>query len=942
MRFTRPLLLLLLLLLPTFAWTGWPRGRYGRGRAWAGLAVRCLLVSLVVLSLAGLQSVHGSNTLAVVFAIDGSDSVNPGQRERAFAFVAEAIAQIEPGDQAAVVLFGANALVERPMSSHPALDTITSRPATQQTDLSKAVRLALALFPPGAARHLVILSDGHPTSGDAESAIRLARAQGVQVDVVPLGAPLRAEVWLGEIDIPTRLHQGEAFAASVAVESTVATTATLTLLSGDRVVTEQGMRLAPGRTQFALPLLAEEPGFATYRAVLAPAADTYPQNNELTAFTMIEGPPRVLIVAEEEQAAGPLKDALQSTGLEVREALPGALASDAAALAQYAAVIVVDIPARALSPRAMAALQTFVRDLGGGLVAVGGSNAYGVGGWYDTPLEEALPVDMTLHDPQRFPPMSIVVIIDKSGSMSVLEGGVEKIRLAGEAAARVAELIHEEDEITVIAFDDRPADVIGPLPGSRRDEVIDQVIRLQAGGGGIYVRESLQAALERLEESRHPVRHILLLADGSDSEHQQGVAELVREEITGQNISLSTVAIGAGQDLPFLEQIAALGGGRSYFTDRAVNLPVIFAQETQLAMRSYIVEEPFYPRQTATSPVLEAIDTVPQLAGYVATTPKAVAQVILTTHQGDPLLASWQYGLGRAVAWTSDASGRWAARWTEWDGFPRFWSQVVRWALSQQSDLPLELSVTMEEETARIRVDAVDSEGRFLNELELTASVVPPGREPVNVPLEQSAPGRYEGTFAPGAEGAYLLRISGAQDGESLGITGGWVLGYSPEYAALDADPDYLSYLAALGGGAVLEAPAEALAHTAHGRGTTRDLWPVLLGLATVLLPFDVAVRRLALTARDLAATWRRLTSRWSGRPPRQAGAELSPAGRLLAAKRRAEPPPGAPERIPRTPAPTSGPAGEAPEQPATPGAAEPEEEQETLARRLVRRRRQP
>ena len=1025
MIFTQPLFLLLLPLLAYFAYLGRPIGRYGRGRAWAALGLRCLIALLVVLSLAGTQSVHGGHELAVVFLVDVSDSVSQPERERALAFVEGALAAAGPDDRSALVLFGADALVERPMSGGGELGEIASIPRTHQTDLEEAIRLGLALFPSGAARRMVILSDGRPTLGEAEQAVRLARAQGVQVDVVPLSpflpgrgqgeaplspslpgrgqgeaplspslpgrgqgeAPLspslpgrgqgEGEAWLADFSTPHRLHQGEEFTLSVTAHATTRLEAVLTILAGEKVVVQEQVRLNPGSNTFAIPLVAGEPGFTPFRAYLTPAVDTYPQNNALSAFTFIEGPPRILVVAGDsatpaqgEDEGKYLRAALRAAGLEVEESTPGALASDPAALAAYAAVVLVDTPAQALSPRALAALQSYVRDLGGGLVAVGGPHAYGVGGWYDTPLEETLPVGMTIHDPQRFPPMSIAVVIDKSGSMAAEEGGVQKIRLAGEAAARVAELIADQDEITVIAFDDRPADVIGPLAGSRREEVIDRVVRLQAGGGGIYVRESLQAALGYLAGSDRTVRHIILLADGSDSEHQEGVRELVKEQIAARNITLSTVAIGAGQDLRFLEEIAALGNGRYHFTDRAANLPVIFAQETQLAMRSYVVEEPFYPRQTAGSPILTGVETAPQLAGYVATAPKPAGRVILSTHQGDPLLAAWQYGLGRAVAWTSDATGRWAERWVAWEGFPRFWTQAVRWTIVERSGVPVEVMVALEGETAHITVDAVDESGAFVNGLDASVSVVGPGGEPLQVRLAQSAPGRYEGTFVPQAEGAYLMRLTtlplpppgrggeispsppggGGEEGGAVALTTGWVMGYSPEYAALEGDPAYLARLAELGGGVALGEPAQAFAHTLRGRGTTRDLWPYLLGLAVTLLPFDVGVRRLALGRRDLARAWAWVVERVLRRR-RPAAEAPAPVERLARAKSRAG------ERLPAAgvapevaPPPVQEPSAQKPSAPAPPRVAPAPVERvqeektpavETLAGRLLRHKRE-
>ena len=945
MTLTHPLYLILLpLALPALVWMGRPRGRYGRGRAWAALGVRCLIVTLILLSLAGVRTVHGGDELAVVFLVDVSDSVPQARQAQAWAFVREALASMGPDDRAGVVVFGADALVERPMSADRNLGEVASVPRTHQTDLAAAVRLGLALFPQGAARRMVILTDGRPTVGEAETAVRLAHAQGVEVDLVDLSGAVPAEAWLTDLDLPSRLYPGETFTLRATAQATEPTEATLTVLSGDRVVARQSVRLNPGTNRFAVPLTAEGPGFVTYRVLLSPADDTFPQNNVLSGFTRVEGPPRVLLVAGEETETQSLWEALRAAGMEVQEVPAAAMPSDPAALADYGAVVLVDTPAQTLSPRAMAGLQTYVRDLGGGLVAVGGPHAYGVGGWFDTPLEETLPVEMTVRDPDRFPPMSIVVVIDKSGSMAVEEDGVQKIRLAGEAAARVAELINDVDEITVIAFDDRPADVIGPLLGSEREAVIDRVTRLQAGGGGIYVYESLQAALDLLKGSDRTVRHILLLADGSDAERQGGVRELVEEEIAAEGITLSTVAFGAGQDVPFLEEIARLGGGRFYFTERAADLPTIFAQETQLAMRSYIVEEPFYPRQTASSPMLEGIEAVPRLLGYVATTPKAASQVILTTHQDDPLLAAWQYGLGRAVAWTSDATGRWAGPWVGWEGFGRFWAQVVRWTLAQRADLPVEVQVGLEGKTARVVVDALDEAGDFVNGMEGTVRIVGPGGETAEVDLAQVAPGRYEGAFEPWAEGVYLLRLDGRlPDGGAVGTTTGWALGYSPEYATLEPDPEAVARLAEAGGGRVLAEPAEAFTHDLRGEGVPRDLWPLLLTLATLLWPVDVAVRRLALGRRDLERMWNGMARWLPRRRPRPAAEVPSPVARLLQAKERTErrtpsvtPAPPAEEVPPPSPPPK--PPSPAPERP-TP--LPPSPEPETLAERLLRRKRE-
>jgi len=389
MAFTQPLLLLLLILLPYFVYLGWPTGHYGRGRAWAALVLRCLIALLIVLSLAGAQSVHGGDELALVFLVDVSDSVPEEEQERALAFVEEALATMGPDDRAALVLFGADALVERPMMGSGELGEIVSIPRTHQTDLEGAIRLGMALFPSGAARRLVILSDGRPTLGEAGHAVRLAHAQSIQVDVLPLGQlpPLTGgdrggvEAWLSELSAPDRLHQGEEFTLSVTARATTDTDAVLTVLAGEKVVAQERVHLNPGPNTFAIPLIAGEPGFTSFRAYLTPAADTYPQNNTLSAFTLVEGPPRVLVVAPPsvppdagdalpsvppdagdalpsvppgggdappsvppgggDERGGYLQAALQAAGLTVEEITPGALASDPAALVEYAAIVLV-------------------------------------------------------------------------------------------------------------------------------------------------------------------------------------------------------------------------------------------------------------------------------------------------------------------------------------------------------------------------------------------------------------------------------------------------------------------------------------------------------------------------------------------------------------------------------------------------------------------------
>jgi hypothetical protein len=289
---------------------------------------------------------------------------------------------------------------------------------------------------------------------------------------------------------------------------------------------------------------------------------------------------------------------------------------------------------------------------------------------------------------------------------------------------------------------------------------------------------------------------------------------------------------------------------------------------------------------------LQGINEVPPLFGYVATSPKAAAQVVLETHQGDPLLATWQYGLGRAVAWTSDATGRWSTSWVQWNGFPAFWAQTVRWSITEGRNSNVQTTVTYEDEEARLVVDTRDDNGAFLNDLDMVASVVAPDGAARELPLSQVAPGRYEAAFAPESAGAYFIRVAGQAEDEAEAVvaqTSGWVLGYSPEYQSFAADEETLSRLALQTGGADLTAdPAAAFSHTLPSEPVRRPIWPFLLLAATLLLPLDIGVRRLVVTRRD----WERLMDALFGRfrdgTPAVVTERTEQVARLFQAKQRA------------------------------------------------------
>jgi uncharacterized membrane protein len=867
MSFTTPLALVLLLCLPFIVFVGWPRQRYRRTRDTISLALRSLIIVLLVLTLAGTQSVQSADRLAVVYLLDVSDSMGQEAQAEAIAYIRDSLQYISPDDEVGIVLFGANALVERPLSAVRELAPVRSTPVTSNTDIAEAVRLALAVFPADAARRIVVLSDGIVTVGDTQAAAQLAAAAGVEISYVNFSREPGPEVQVTNIIVPDTVNEGQQFDLTVTVESEAATIATLTILGSGTVIYQDTVELEQGTNNYTFRLEGiAGTGFRDFQVQIEPiGSDTFYQNNTMSGFSRVVGPPRVLVVASDPIETQFLIPALQESGLVVDTATPTSLPIGISALAQYDSVILVNVSATQMSVRRMQLIESYVKDLGGGLVVVGGPNSYAPGGYFQTPLEDALPVEMQIRDQQRLPSLTIAYVIDRSGSMSMVgPSGVENIELAKEAIIRSIELLTPIDRAAVASFD-ASASWIAEFQNVDDGGMLTRLVGQLRASGGTDILAGMNLVAREIVNEPSQFRHIILLTDGGAD--PTGLVELSAALYNDAGVTTSVIAIGAG--IPqFLQDMATAGNGNFHAVEIVESIPTIFAQETVLAQRSYIIEEPLFPNQVSRSPILDGILSVPQLQGYVATTARDTAQVILRTpdENADPILAAWQYGLGRSVAFTSDATARWGISWVDWSSYAQFWSQAVRWTITEGATGNLETRVVMENEQARVIVDARADDGTFLNGLALQASVVSPNPEEDGavIELQQVAPGRYEAVFTPNSEGAYFMYVSGVGlvNGQEFPVSqrAGWVLNYSPEYDVGVNTRDgqlLLADIASLTGGRSLaDDAAGVFAHTLNIANAATPIWPWLLAVAILLLPFDIAVRRLIVTRTDLQRLW--------------------------------------------------------------------------------------
>jgi uncharacterized membrane protein len=865
-QFTNPAWLLLLLV--AVPWTIWlalkSDVQIGALRRWTAFALRMVIVVALILAIAGLQWKRPQEGMNVFFVLDRSDSIPPPQQEAARLYVSKASAEKKPIDKAGVLVFGTDAAIDTSPNSKVGDQKIQAVVGSERTDVASAIRLGTAAFPETGQKRLVLLSDGNENVGDALAAVIAAKPLGVTVDVVPLGVARGGDVSVQKLSLPGNIKKGQTFEVKIFAQADLAQRATVRLFQNDRLLGEQSVQLEAGKNLFTFPQTLTEPGFYSYEVQVEAPGDSVPQNNRAINFTTVRGDPRVLLVSAEPDKDAPLAGALRSANLDVKIAditkFPGTLAE----MQSYDTIFLNNVAAGDLGDTLMKLLESAVRDFGVGLVCIGGDQTYAAGSYRGTPLEETLPVDMELSSKKVLPPGAVALIMH---GMEFMNGN----QIARDCAVGVLEALGPQDEMGVLLWDGTehwlfPLAKVGDKKAMRRS-----IAGMNQGDLGSF-QNIMSMAHEALKKSNASLKHIIVFSDGDPA----APTPQLMQSIVSDRITVSTVLIAGHAGPETMDLMAQQGHGRFYPVQSADQLPQIFIKEAAVILKSAIYEEPFKPQQASSSELIRGIaaNEYPQLRGYVATSQKQRAETPLLTDKGDPLLAHWQFGLGRAVAFTSDAKAKWAQDWLGWPKYQQFWSQIAKWSLRRLDNADFTTDVTIDKGEGVISVEALDEKGNYRNFLNLQSVVVSPKGERQMVRLEQTGPGHYEARFPTKAVGAYALNLMDIANGEVRGTQRlGASVNYSPEFAATEPNNNLLRRLAEAGGGRMLDPGIPAENPFLHDRIRTfqpRDLWEGLLKLAIILFPLDVGVRRVQIDKAEwlnATATLRRWLFFWRGTP---------------------------------------------------------------------------
>ena len=933
-QFTHPQWLLLLPL--AWGWVIWlvikSDVQTAAWRRWLALGVRLVVTLLVVLAAAGVQWKKPQEGVNVFFLLDRSESIPSEQQEAARKLANRFAEDRKKSDKMGLLVFGTDAALESTAAAQVDLkDTkILAVVGKERTDIASAIRLGTAAFPETGQKRLVLMSDGNENLGDALEALSQAQRLGVTIDVIPMGVLRGNDVSVQKLSLPARVKKGQPFEAKIFVQADVAQSAIVRLYRNDQPLGEQKVELTAGKNLFTFPQTLPEADFYSYSVHVEAPGDNVPQNNKATSFVTVRGDPRVLIVSSEPPQDQPLAEALRSAKLDVRLTGLGGFPASLGEMESYDAIFISNLAAGDLGRTGMNLLESAVRDFGVGLVCIGGDQTYAAGGYRNTPLETTLPVNMELDSKKVLPKGAVALIMH---GMEFANGNA----VARDCAQGVLDALGPTDEMGVILWNGYEHWLFELTKVGDKSDLRKKVAGMNQGDLGSF-QNIMSMANDGLKKSSANLKHMIIFSDGDPGPPS---AELMNT-IVGNRITVTTVLISGHAGPDTMRMIAERGRGRFYPVDSADQLPQIFIKEAAVILKSAIFEEPFTPRTAAGSELTKGMGAYPQLQGYVCTTPKGRAQTPLVTDKGDPLLAHWQYGLGRAVAWTSDAKPRWAKSWLGWGQYRQFWSQTAQWALRRLENTDFTTDVSVDKGEGRINVEAVDDKGEFKNFLNLQTVVVSPKGERINVRLEQTGPGHYEAKFPTKDVGSYLLNLMELRDGKLTGSQRvGASVNYSPEFNAPEPNLPLLRRLAEAGGGqflppgpllaAAIPAAQNPFLHDRRDTFQPRDWWEWLIRLAVLLFVFDVALRRIYLERDQMAKAWayvKRTVLFWKG-VPRPVEADVSLAALLnrrddVRAKRAAAAPESRPELF-QPVAPVVLPDKERPGEPAAPALLNPQ-----------------
>jgi len=545
------------------------------------------------------------------------------------------------------------------------------------TDLGRALEKAQFL----GASNLILISDGHSNKGDFSHSLASLKANGIKIFplVTKQEIPPDDELGVSNLFAPmlSAAHKSVDIRTTLKNSTSAPETGVIEIVHDKKIVLSKEVTLDPNSEKlFVAPSDPSLEGIKRITATFTPKNSKYSSTNR-TIFLSGETREKILMLSGSEVDQRFLSEALKSQAYQVEALNAEAGLSSLPSFSDFSAVIFNNVGIKQLPSSASILIEKYVKE-GGGFLMIGGNKSFGLGGYKDTEIEQALPVKLVPpQTSQKRLNIAVELVLDKSRSMA----DANKEEYTKEAAREVVRNLKEDDLVGVIGFDSAPFEVVrlGPL-SETRDQALERIGRLFPSGK-TNLMPAMDEARRRLEQAPAGRKHMIILTDGQLPDAGQYYIELVKQlRLVG--ITVSTVLVGDEPDIGLLQNMGEVGGGAFYRTEDPSSLPRIFISDIKVSSGEQTLKEnQEYLVRTGSDGVLSTeIRSFPPLRGYVQTGIKNGASLELVAFAADraePLLASWNYGKGKAIAFTSDANGRWSNYWVSWPKFLNFWDDII-------------------------------------------------------------------------------------------------------------------------------------------------------------------------------------------------------------------------------------------------------------------------
>ncbi|WP_125153170.1 VWA domain-containing protein [Clostridium rectalis] len=736
------------------------------------LTTRILIIVLLFLSVSEFKIIFKNNDNCTIFLVDESLSVEKYKKDIEN-YVNSEINKKNKSDEIAVIGFGKDVVIELPLTCDKKNIELCSTINKNFTNLEKALDFSIDYFPKNKNRRLVIITDKNENIGEVKKSSEKIKKENINLFLKTIDNIKENDVELTEIIAPKNIYKSGNIPISVYLNSTYETHGELNLYINNKKIINKKVDVKKGENKYTYKFPINEEKEITIKGEINFIQDENKFNNIFTIYRSIKKQAKVLVISENEEEN--INKLLDSYGIKRVNYASKEVPTDINFLSDFNEIILINTDYNSLPNKFDNNLEKAVEKFGVGLLTIGGERSFALGGYENTTLERILPVSCKMKNNRKQANTGLMLLIDCSGSMNEDSGGVKKIELAKQAATEAINALEKEDYVGVLAFSDTLEWIVPFQKVNNKEKLKNRVGKLKSKGGTLII-PALIDGINAFKGDKVKVKHMILLTDGQAE--KKGFNKYINE-MKKNKITASTVAVGNDCDKDVLAYISDSSGGRKYISKDYLNVPKILAKESYISQKKYINNQVFIPEQ-CNDIFNKSNKLLPELKGYIGTGIKEKGSLVLQSDKKDPILAFWNYGIGKVGVWTSDISGKWSENWIGWNGFYDYYSKIVNYLLADKEKKDVTMDLKKTQGNVEVLVESRNKDP--FNEVEVL--VATPNNEEKKVALKSIEQGKYKGVFELNELGKYnflaILKKEGKVSDRAMDSI---YLNYSPEYS---------------------------------------------------------------------------------------------------------------------------------------------------------------